>query len=194
MVNLLKYAGLVGSNAKALVLVLGETATGGFVPPRPFRVNAGPVHSYILRADGKTSYLSEVKAGDELLVASRAGGSTRSAVVGRAKVEPRPCLRVDHYALNCARSTANAASKTVGVVASLSRRWRLGFASRQTRPQLRRLLWHLRTVLPLCLPRFPTLQRWWLTHRPRRYRAPTSHLTWRGLHNFRGRRQVGSLI
>ena len=62
---------LVGSSAKALALVLGETATGGFVPPRPFRVNAGPVHSYVLAADGKTTYLSEVSAGDTLVVATR---------------------------------------------------------------------------------------------------------------------------
>ena len=84
---------LVGSSAKALALLLGETATGGFVPPRPFRVNAGPVHSYVLAADGKTTYLSEV-TGDTLVVAST-DGSTREATVGRAKVEPRPCVQVD---------------------------------------------------------------------------------------------------
>ena len=85
---------LVGSSAKALTLVLGETATGGFVPPRPFRVNAGPVHSYVLAAGGKTTYLSEVVAGDKLVVAST-DGATREATVGRAKVEPRPCVQVD---------------------------------------------------------------------------------------------------
>ncbi len=85
---------LVGSSAKALALVLGETATGGFVPPRPFRVNAGPVHSYVLAAGGKTTYLSEVAAGDTLVVATT-DGATREATVGRAKVEPRPCVQVD---------------------------------------------------------------------------------------------------
>ena len=84
---------LVGSSAKALALVLGETATGGFVPPRPFRCNAGPVHSYVAMADGKTKYLSEVGAGDRVLVVS--GRGSRAAEVGRAKVEPRPTLRVD---------------------------------------------------------------------------------------------------
>ena len=29
--------------------MLGETVASGFVPPRPFRVNAGPVHSYHTR-------------------------------------------------------------------------------------------------------------------------------------------------
>lgn len=81
---------LVGSSAKALALVLGETATGGFVPPRPFRVNAGPVHSCVLAAGGKTTYLSEVVAGDKLLVATTSG-----ATLHRAKVEPRPCVKVD---------------------------------------------------------------------------------------------------
>ena len=76
---------LVGSSAKALALVLGETATGGFVPPRPFRVNAGPVHAYALAADLSTKYLSEVGAGDHLLIVGR-DGSTREGVVGRAKV------------------------------------------------------------------------------------------------------------
>jgi 3-dehydroquinate synthase II len=38
---------LVGSSAKALCLVHGETLATPFVPARPFRVNAGPVHSYV---------------------------------------------------------------------------------------------------------------------------------------------------
>lgn len=85
---------LVGSSAKALALVCAEALSTGFVPPRPFRVNAGPVHAYVLRADGTTCYLSEVKAGDELL-AVRTDGAARSVTVGRCKVEPRPTLRVD---------------------------------------------------------------------------------------------------
>ena len=51
---------LLGSSAKLLALVLAETAASGYVPPRPFRVNAGPVHQYVLMADGSTRYLSEV--------------------------------------------------------------------------------------------------------------------------------------
>lgn len=85
---------LVGSAATELALVLGETVASGYVPPRPFRVNAGPVHAYVLMADGSTKYLSECRAGDEVLVADTAGGA-RTAVVGRCKVEPRPTLRVD---------------------------------------------------------------------------------------------------
>jgi 3-dehydroquinate synthase II len=82
---------LVGSSAKLLGLVHGETIQGALVPARPFRVNAGPVHSYILLADGRTKYLEEVRARDKVLVVD-AYGSTRSLTVGRCKVEPRPLL------------------------------------------------------------------------------------------------------
>jgi 3-dehydroquinate synthase II len=84
---------LLGSSAKRLCLVLGETAQSGFVPPRPFRVNAGPVHQYVLMADGRTTkYLEEVRAGDEVLVVRASDGAARACVVGRCKIEPRPML------------------------------------------------------------------------------------------------------
>ncbi len=82
---------LVGSSSSMMVLVHGETIVSGYVPPRPFRVNAGAIHSYCMRADGKTCYLSEVSAGDELLVCN-AAGETRTATVGRVKIENRPLL------------------------------------------------------------------------------------------------------
>ena len=85
---------LLGSSAKRLALVLGETAASGFVPPRPFRVNAGPVHQYVLLADGSTKYLSEVTAGDAVLAVRASDGAGRPCVVGRCKVEPRPMLKV----------------------------------------------------------------------------------------------------
>uniref|UniRef100_A0A6V2TVA2 3-dehydroquinate synthase n=2 Tax=Emiliania huxleyi TaxID=2903 RepID=A0A6V2TVA2_EMIHU len=84
---------LVGSSAKLLALVHGETIEGELVPARPFRVNAGPVHSYVLLADGRTKYLEEVVAGDRVLAADARGGS-RPLTVGRCKVEPRPLLLV----------------------------------------------------------------------------------------------------
>lgn len=83
---------LVGSSASLLVLVHGETLKSQFVPPRPFRVNAGPVHSYVMMADGSTKYLSELVAGDEVLVVSPT--SSRVVSVGRLKIEPRPLLLV----------------------------------------------------------------------------------------------------
>jgi 3-dehydroquinate synthase II len=85
---------LVGNSSSALFLVHGETLESGYVAARPFRVNAGAVHAYILLPDGATKYLSELRAGDEVLVVDR-DGRARSAIVGRVKVERRPLLLVE---------------------------------------------------------------------------------------------------
>ena len=82
---------IVGSSSKSMVLVHGETVESEFVPTRPFRVNAGASHSYIMMADGSTSYLSELKMGDEILVVN-SKGETRNCVVGRVKIEKRPFI------------------------------------------------------------------------------------------------------
>jgi 3-dehydroquinate synthase II len=82
---------LVGSTACPLLLVHGETVPSSFVPTRPFRVNAGAVHHYVLMLDGSTRYLSELQPGDEVLIANRLGGA-RHLPVGRVKVERRPLL------------------------------------------------------------------------------------------------------
>jgi len=84
---------LLGSQANLLFLVCGETLGSKFTAPRPFRVNAGPVHSYILLPDGRTKYLSELECGDEVLVLDRYG-RTKKAVVGRVKIEERPLTLV----------------------------------------------------------------------------------------------------
>ncbi|HUR63250.1 MAG TPA: 3-dehydroquinate synthase II [Candidatus Thermoplasmatota archaeon] len=83
---------LVGSTARSFALVHAETVPSDLVPTRPFRVNAGAVHSYLLGPGGRTSYLSEVAAGTRVLAVSAAG--VREMTVGRAKVEPRPHLLV----------------------------------------------------------------------------------------------------
>ena len=84
----------IGSSAKIMALVLSEAATSSFVPSRPFRVNAGPVHSYVCLANGKTKYLCELEAGDEVLVYDSTTKSSRSVAVGRLKIEVRPCVLV----------------------------------------------------------------------------------------------------
>lgn len=84
---------LVGNSSGGLFLVHAESLENPYVAPRPFRVNAGPVHAYIRVTGGKTRYLGELKAGDEVLVV-RHDGSTRPAVVGRVKVESRPLMLV----------------------------------------------------------------------------------------------------
>ena len=111
---------LIGSSSKFLALVHGETFEGEYVPSRPFRVNAGPVHSYVLMADGSTKYLSELVAGDSVRVVDASKYIAASAVdnfegngeegapsydssmvgravtVGRCKIETRPMLMVSY--------------------------------------------------------------------------------------------------
>ena len=82
---------LVGSTAKAFVLIHGETIASKYVPTRPFRVNAGSVDAYTYMADGTTKYLSELTSSDEVLVA-RNDGTSRKATIGRMKIETRPFI------------------------------------------------------------------------------------------------------
>jgi 3-dehydroquinate synthase II len=84
---------LVGNTSNSLFLVHAESLENPYVSPRPFRVNAGPVHAYIRVPGNRTKYLGELNAGDEVLVVGHDGHS-RSAVVGRAKVESRPLMLV----------------------------------------------------------------------------------------------------
>jgi len=85
---------LVGSQSNALFLVHSESVKNPYVETRPFRINAGAVHAYILLPDGRTKYLSELMAGDEILIVDR-GGETRTGIVGRMKVEERPLLLIE---------------------------------------------------------------------------------------------------
>jgi 3-dehydroquinate synthase II len=83
----------VGSISGNLCLIHGETIQSEYVPTRPFRVNAGAIHSYALMADGKTKYLSELTSGDEVAILSSSGNKEK-ATVGRLKVETRPLLLI----------------------------------------------------------------------------------------------------
>jgi len=85
---------LVGSQAGGMFLVHSETLPSEFVEPRPFRVNAGAVHAYIRLPGGKTKYMSELGAGDEVLLVNTKG-EARVGVVGRVKIERRPLLLVE---------------------------------------------------------------------------------------------------
>ncbi|KAI3726088.1 hypothetical protein L1987_65885 [Smallanthus sonchifolius] len=84
---------LVGSFARGLFLVHSECLESNYIASRPFRVNAGPVHAYVAIPGGKTCYLSELKAGKEILVVDQ-NGIQRTAVVGRVKIETRPLIIV----------------------------------------------------------------------------------------------------
>ena len=85
---------LVGSYSKSLFLVHSESLESEYVASRPFRVNAGPVQAYVMVPGNKTRYLSELVAGDEVLIVNK-DGETRTAYVGRSKIERRPLILIE---------------------------------------------------------------------------------------------------
>ena len=85
---------LVGVQAAGFFLVEAEVHENPYVQSRPFRVNAGSLSMYTLASLQKTRYLSELKAGDEVLIVNREG-KTRPASVGRVKIEIRPLILVE---------------------------------------------------------------------------------------------------
>ncbi len=85
---------LVGSSSQGMFLIQAEVEKSPFVSPRPFRVNAGALSLYTLTLGGKTKYLEEIKAGDEILIIDRKGNS-RKTFVCRSKIEARPLILVE---------------------------------------------------------------------------------------------------
>ena len=85
---------LVGSQSAGLFLVEAEVNENPYVASRPFRVNAGSLSMYTLGALQTTRYLSEFKAGDEVILVNREG-KIRKANVGRIKIEIRPLILVE---------------------------------------------------------------------------------------------------
>ena len=84
---------LIGNSSSALFLVHSESVANPYVEPRPFRVNAGPVHAYTRVPGGKTRYLSELSSGDPVLITDFQG-KTIVGSVGRLKIEKRPLMLV----------------------------------------------------------------------------------------------------
>lgn len=85
---------LVGSYSKFMFLIHSESLESEYVASRPFRVNAGPVQAYVMVPGNKTRYLSELVAGDEVLIVN-SEGETRTAYVGRSKIERRPLMLIE---------------------------------------------------------------------------------------------------
>ena len=84
---------LVGNTTEGFLLVHSESIENPYVAARPFRVNAGAIHAYTLAPGEKTRYLSELAAGDPVLIVNHEG-RTEVGYVGRCKVERRPLLLV----------------------------------------------------------------------------------------------------
>jgi len=85
---------LVGCQSSGLFLIQAEVYDSPYVASRPFRVNAGPAALYVLAPGGKTRYLSEIRAGDEILIVDREGRN-RTANVCRVKIEWRPLMLIE---------------------------------------------------------------------------------------------------
>ena len=82
---------LVGNSSAGLFLICAENVPNPYVFPRPFRVNAGAVHSYCRVHGGRTAYLSDLSAGSSVVLVDEAGRG-EVAYVGRVKIERRPLL------------------------------------------------------------------------------------------------------
>ncbi|MDO5483865.1 MAG: 3-dehydroquinate synthase II family protein [Desulfovibrionaceae bacterium] len=85
---------LVGNSSAFTFLVHAETEHNEYVAARPFRVNAGAVHAYTRLPHDKTTYLGELRAGQEVLIVD-AEGKAGLAVLGRVKIEIRPMLLIE---------------------------------------------------------------------------------------------------
>ncbi len=84
---------LIGSQASGMFLVNSESDDSPYVAARPFRVNAGAVHSYIKIGD-RTRYLSELQTGDAVTIVD-SKGKQREGIVGRVKIESRPLMLIE---------------------------------------------------------------------------------------------------
>jgi len=106
---------LVGVQAAGFFLVEAEVHENPYVQSRPFRVNAGSLSMYTLASLQKTRYLSELKAGEEVLIVDRKG-KVRPASVGRIKIELRPLILVEAEAEGKKIKTILQNAETIRVV------------------------------------------------------------------------------
>lgn len=106
---------LIGNSSQALFMIHAESIENPYVSPRPFRVNAGPVHAYIMVPGGKTRYLSEIRAGDEVIRVDSKGRSI-PLIVGRVKIEQRPLLLIEATGPNGPASTILQNAETIRLV------------------------------------------------------------------------------
>ena len=98
-----------------MFLVQSESEDNGYVAARPFRVNAGAVHAYVMCPDGRTRYLSELRSGEPVVLVKR-DGTTRVTSVGRCKVEQRPLVIMTATDGNSTYSTILQNAETVRLV------------------------------------------------------------------------------
>lgn len=85
---------LIGSTSNGGLLVSSETHYLPYMNLRPFRVNAGAIHSYVWCPDNSSPYLTELKAGSKVMCVDTEG-NYREVTVGRVKTESRPLLKIE---------------------------------------------------------------------------------------------------
>jgi len=106
---------LVGCQSAGFFLVEAEVNENPYVQSRPFRVNAGAASHYTLTSLQNTRYLSELKAGDEVLIIDREG-KARITNVGRSKIEFRPLILIEAQADDTKIKTILQNAETIRVV------------------------------------------------------------------------------
>nr|WP_078059944.1 3-dehydroquinate synthase II [Gracilibacillus phocaeensis] len=84
---------LVGNTGHGYLVVLAENRTTDTYPARPFRINVGAIHHYLIKEGEQSAYLAELQPGNRLSLINEKG-ETRSLAIGRIKIEKRPLLRV----------------------------------------------------------------------------------------------------
>jgi len=84
---------IVGSTSIGGILVSSETHYLPYMNLRPFRVNAGAVHSYVWSPGNTTEYMTDLKSGSRVLAVDHKGNA-REVTVGRVKIERRPLLKI----------------------------------------------------------------------------------------------------
>lgn len=85
---------LVGSTSQGGIFCCPEVYFLPYMELRPFRVNAGAVHSYVYNHRDRTDYMTELRAGSSVMIVDHTG-KTRSAPVGRMKTEMRPLRLIE---------------------------------------------------------------------------------------------------
>lgn len=85
---------IVGSTSSGGLLACSEVHPLPYMNTRPFRVNAGAIHSYLWGPGQLAGYLTDLSAGSEVLAVSTSG-EARAVRVGRVKIEVRPLLKIE---------------------------------------------------------------------------------------------------
>ncbi|WP_437309478.1 3-dehydroquinate synthase II [Sorangium sp. So ce388] len=85
---------IVGSTSQGGILCCPEVFFLPYMELRPFRVNAGAVHSYVYNFRNRTDYMSELRAGSPVMIVDRTGTARRGSV-GRMKTEVRPLRLIE---------------------------------------------------------------------------------------------------